>query len=90
MRCPSTQATRVLMHIEGTIIGECEELKLPYVGVTPAELKKAFTGSGSASKQQMIQAARLKFHIKRPITDHEADALGVLSWALQKKRKGEL
>ena len=47
--------------------------------VAPKTVKKVATGSGNASKMEMMAAASRRGWV--PKTDHEADALFILSYA---------
>ena len=82
MKCPSIEATRQLMHREAAVRFACEAHGVPYVHPSPSEIKKHMTGKGNARKPAMITAARIRFKIKRKLTDNEADALGVLAWTM--------
>jgi Holliday junction resolvasome RuvABC endonuclease subunit len=56
----------------------CIEHSIPFEGVLPGTLKKFWTGSGSAKKNEMIEAARRRgFEVAG---DNEADALAGLHW----------
>jgi len=59
--------------VGGAIMVLISQMKLLLVEITPTEAKKALTGSGTAKKYQMIEAA-LRYGIT---TEHEADALGI-------------
>ncbi|WP_346727140.1 hypothetical protein [Ralstonia insidiosa] len=58
--------------------------KIPLHGVGVGTVKKAWTGAGNASKADMIAAAR-KRGIK-VVDDNEADAIAILSLALELER----
>jgi Holliday junction resolvasome RuvABC endonuclease subunit len=51
--------------------------------VAPNTLKKHATGDGRAKKEKMIAAMRERWSLPDLISDHEADALAVLAWALE-------
>lgn len=53
------------------------ELEIPTHGYVPTTLKKWFTGSGRASKEQMISVARNTYSFN-VTSDDEADAIAVL------------
>lgn len=55
-----------------------------YVAVHTATLKKFMTGHGRADKAAMERAALKRWALdpELPITEHEADALCVLGWAV--------
>ena len=61
----------------------CEKLQVPYLGVKVSDVKRKATGKGNASKELVIQAARIKFGAL--ITDDEhnrSDALWILQVGL--------
>ena len=60
----------------GIVKWELDRNGTAYVCIPPTQVKKALTGKGRASKQEMIGMAQsLGFDVK---TEHEADALGLL------------
>jgi crossover junction endodeoxyribonuclease RuvC len=66
-------------HIYGglmaTLTATCERMSIPYEGIPVGTWKRAFTGKGNASKQDVVdEAARRGYN---PKTEDEADALGV-------------
>jgi Holliday junction resolvasome RuvABC endonuclease subunit len=77
-------------HVYGGFMAElasvCEELKIPYRGFGVKTIKKFITGSGNASKQDVINALQNKGY--RPIDDNEADALALLLLAESELIKG--
>lgn len=62
----------------------CERLKVPYLGLPVATVKKHATGTGNAGKPQMIEAARaLGYEIEPGAGEYdEADAVCILECAL--------
>lgn len=66
-----------------------------FVGVNVGSLKKFATGSGRASKPEMIEAAMRWLRILNvtepiePLHDDEADAILVLAWMLENSYTGE-
>lgn len=54
----------------------CVEHEIEYQGVPVGEIKKAWTGRGTAKKDEMIAEARRRGF--DPATDDEADALAIL------------
>lgn len=59
----------------------CETNGIPYQGVPVGQIKKNFTGNGSAPKEMMIAEA-----VKRgfsPADDNEADAIAIFDWVLK-------
>ena len=71
-------------HAYGGFLGQltawCEHHQIPYQGVPVGTIKKHVTGKGNASKEEMILAVRANGH--QPADDNEADALGLLAWAI--------
>ena len=71
-------------HIYGGFLAHltawCELKKIPYQGVPVGTIKRHATGKGNASKDAVIAAMRSKGF--NPEDDNEADALAILSWAI--------
>lgn len=67
-------------HAYGGFLGHltawCEQHEIPYEGVGVGTIKKAATGKGNASKEEMIAAARARGF--EPIDDNHADAIAIL------------
>jgi len=79
-------ATEILVGMTTRIEEFCESKNIEYSSIHSAMLKKFSTGSGKASKEDMMKAAALKFG--RAIdSDDEADALLILEWARQEFTK---
>lgn len=79
--------TRFLVGLANGIEEVGGGLKIPVVSVHSGTLKKFATGSGRASKEDMIAAARKRWQVE-PKTDDEADALMILAWAIERSRHG--
>ncbi|MCZ2159215.1 hypothetical protein NPX99_08165 [Bartonella sp. 220] len=71
-----TDAAHVYGGFLATLTSWCENNQIPYEGIPVGTIKKAATGKGNASKEEMIQAMRAKGH--EPKDDNEADALAIL------------
>lgn len=82
-------ATQSLNTMCGLVMMGCAKREIEYVGVHSATLKKHATGSGRASKEDMLKAARTQFgeDVK---TDDEADALFLMNWGLIEIARREL
>lgn len=76
-----TDAAHIYGGLMAILTSFCEEQHIPYKGVPVQTIKKFMTGKGNAGKPEMIAAAR-KFGFS-PIDDNEADAIGILLWALE-------
>lgn len=79
-----TDAAHTYGGLMGTLQKWCEVNKIPYDGVPVGTIKKSWTGSGSASKEMMMQTAR--DHGFTPIDDNEADAIALLDMKLKEIR----
>jgi hypothetical protein len=71
-------------HIYGGFLAHltawCELKHIPYQGVPVGTIKRHATGKGNAGKEAVIAAMRSKGF--NPEDDNEADALAILSWAI--------
>jgi len=65
----------------GVITLQCYRHNIPCIGV-PVKTIKAHAGHGDYDKQDMIAAARIRWGVE-PKDDNEADALMLLSYAVQ-------
>ena len=61
----------------------CDGFNIQAVGVNLSTVKKTWTGSGRAKKDDMIATAKEKGF--RPETDNDADALAILDWAIKQE-----
>jgi hypothetical protein len=64
-----------------TLTAWCEHHGIPYSGVPVGTIKRHATGKGNADKAAMLDAMRRLGHA--PGDDNEADALALLSWAIE-------
>ncbi|WP_455466821.1 crossover junction endodeoxyribonuclease RuvC [Bartonella sp. B39] len=71
-----TDAAHVYGGFLATLTAWCEHHQIPYEGIPVGTIKKATTGKGNASKEEMIKAMCDKGHA--PQDDNEADALAIL------------
>ncbi|MGF7158119.1 crossover junction endodeoxyribonuclease RuvC [Bartonella heixiaziensis] len=71
-----TDAAHVYGGLLATLTAWCEQHQIPYEGIPVSTIKKATTGKGNASKEEMIKAICSKGHA--PCDDNEADALAIL------------
>lgn len=86
MRFSSSSAARVYCGLLAVTLMECEVWGVDVVGVSVGTIKKAFTGNGRASKQEMIDEASKRFGIKI-LDDNHADSLAILSLALELEKQ---
>jgi len=71
--------TAILMgHVRGVICLAAEQHGARVVEVSPAEVKRALTGSGRASKEQIRRAVTRMLDLKQPpASEHVCDALAL-------------
>lgn len=72
-------ATQVGVGLQTKVMEFCAKYKIECMSVHSGTLKKFSTGSGAASKETMIEAARAKGY--NPKNDDEADAFLMLEYA---------
>jgi Holliday junction resolvasome RuvABC endonuclease subunit len=77
----STDAAHVYGGFLATLTSWCEHNQIPYQGVPVGTIKKHATGKGNAGKQAVIAAMQAKGY--HPKDDNEADALALLTWAME-------
>ncbi|MGV2894184.1 hypothetical protein ACNPPY_00180 [Achromobacter sp. AGC78] len=63
----------------------CDGFNIQAHGVNLATVKKSFTGSGRAKKEDMISQAEVRGF--KVVDDNNADALAILHWAVDQERK---
>ena len=73
----------------GVLTAWCEHHEIPYSGVSVGTIKKFATGSGNASKDQMIAAARTKWSVVTDCDD-EADAVALLHFCMDEKQEAHV
>ncbi|MBO9333229.1 hypothetical protein GHR37_29330 [Achromobacter xylosoxidans] len=62
----------------------CDGFNIQAHGVNLATVKKSFTGSGRAKKEDMMLQAKARGF--KVVDDNNADALGILHWAVAQER----
>lgn len=75
-------ATEVLVGLSTRVQEVAAKNKIEYKAVHTTTLKKFFTGSGRASKKDMIKEAKKRFPEQNIQDDNQADALSVLAFAI--------
>jgi Holliday junction resolvasome RuvABC endonuclease subunit len=76
-----TEAAHLYGYFMHTLSSVCEEMQIKCTGFPVTTIKKFMTGKGNATKEEMIEAARLRGF--DPQTHDEADALAILFLALK-------
>ena len=82
-RHAGTDAAHVYGGLMATLTAWAELRSVPYEGVPVGTIKRFATGKGNANKGAMIAAAQARGF--SPADDNEADAIAILSWALETK-----
>lgn len=85
-RWSSGDAAKAYCGLRALMLVECEARGILVVSAAVGSIKKAFTGKGNASKQEMIDEAERRYGIKM-IDDNHADALAILSLAIEKTKQ---
>lgn len=70
-----TLAAQIYGGLEAILLQWCESRSIPYRGIHTGTLKKAITGAGNATKDEMIAAISVRGF--DPGDDNEADAIGL-------------
>jgi crossover junction endodeoxyribonuclease RuvC len=73
---PSARSALVLGQARGVALAAAARAGLPVFEYAPSEVKLAFTGSGRASKEQMLRTARMLLGSAASLSD-EADAIAI-------------
>ncbi len=81
-RWSSGDAAKAYCGLRAVMLMECELRGVLVVGAAVGTIKKHATGSGRASKDEMIEAAWKRWGV-RTKSDDESDALAILSLALE-------
>ena len=76
----NVQTAIKLGQAQGIVIGAAIRVGATWVDVAPATAKKALTGSGKATKEQMQKVARMVLGVD--VNEHQADAMGVAEAAM--------
>lgn len=82
-RWASSDAALVYNGILAALYMAADDFRIPYTGFAPTSIKKLWTGTGKATKAEMIMAANEMFQIKVK-DDNEADALLIAKSILAK------
>lgn len=84
-----TQPNTTAAHVYGGFLAHlqtwCAVANITLVPVNVMSVKKHWTGKGNAKKDEMIAAAKAKGF--NPVDDNHADALAILSLALQLQKQ---
>jgi len=75
-------AARSLNRQIGVIITVCEIAEIPHYPVNPGTLKKFATGKGNASKEEMLEALKLR-GLEEQMDNNAVDAIWLADYGLQ-------
>lgn len=80
---PGQQGALVVQaELQGVVKAWCHDNHIEYRGYSPSEVKKHATGKGNASKEAMIDFAKVKWgRTVKIVDDNHADALWILDLA---------
>jgi crossover junction endodeoxyribonuclease RuvC len=84
----SPRSALVLGQARGVALAAAARAGLPVFEYAPSAVKLAFTGSGRASKEQMVRTARTLLGVAAELAD-EADAIALAVCHLSKRRSFE-
>jgi Holliday junction resolvasome RuvABC endonuclease subunit len=85
-RWSSGDAAKAYCGLRAVMLMECELWGIGVVGVAVGTIKKHATGSGKASKDEMIEAAWRRWGV-RCKDDNQADAIAVIGLALDLEKQ---
>ena len=77
-------ATHLAENWIGRVEEECARLGIQYTSVHTGMLKRHASGRGNASKEEMVEAARLRWPDQVVESEDQADALCGLAWAIER------
>lgn len=80
----------MLAHVRGALIACASEFGVGVIEIPPSRIKRAITGYGKASKEQVAYAIKTLSRIAEPLPPDASDAIGVAiaaSLELEAKRK---
>lgn len=76
-------AHRVVCHLEATVLRVCGSWHCLVGSLHPTRVKKHATGKGNAKKAEVVTAMQKRWRRPELEDDNEADALALLSWAIE-------
>lgn len=68
---------KALSNVKATVMLVAAELNSTYTEYAPMSIKKCFTESGKATKEDMVATAKAKYQIDKDILNDIADAIGI-------------
>ena len=84
--CKNARTALVLGHARGVVVEICARRHLPVHEYPPSRVKRAVTGVGSATKEQMQRMMQVTFRLPEPPQEDSADALAIALAHLHERR----
>ena len=84
--CKNPRTALVLGHARGVVVETCARRHLPVHEYPPSRVKRAVTGVGSATKEQMQRMMQAVFRLPEPPQEDSADALAIALAHLHERR----
>ena len=75
--CKNARTSLILGHARGVVVATCARRGLPMHEYPPARVKRAVTGSGSATKERMQRMMQAVFRLPDLPQEDSADALAI-------------
>ena len=88
--CKNARTSLILGHARGVVVETCARRGLPMHEYPPARVKRAVTGSGSATKDQMQRMMQRVFGLPELPQEDSADALAIALAHLHERRLAAL
>jgi len=88
--CKNARTSLILGHARGVVVATCARRGLPMHEYPPARVKRAVTGSGSATKDQMQRMMQRVFGLPSLPQEDSADALAIALAHLHERRLSAL
>lgn len=83
-RWSSGDAAKCYGSFRGVLLVNCAYCGIPVYGYSPSAVKKSWTGSGIAKKEQMMAVTKARFPELELTDDNEADAIALLYLHVEK------
>ena len=84
--CKNARTSLILGHARGVVVAECARRHLPVHEYPPARVKRAVTGTGAATKDQMRRMMQAVFRLPDLPQEDSADALAIAMTHLHQRR----
>ena len=88
--CKNARTSLILGHARGVVVAACARRGLPMHEYPPARVKRAVTGTGAATKDQMRRMMQRVFGLPELPQEDSADALAIALTHLHERRLSAL